>query len=37
LFAHLGKHELFKPTKTHPPITVKALATFEDGKLEGSS
>lgn len=27
LFAHLGKHEIFKPVKTYPQITVSALAT----------
>lgn len=26
LFAHLGKHEIFTPTKTYPPMTVKDLA-----------
>jgi hypothetical protein len=26
LFAHLGKHELFTPTKTYPKIIVKELA-----------
>lgn len=26
LFAHLGKHELFAPIKTYPPMTVKELA-----------
>lgn len=26
LFAHLGKHEIFTPTKTYPPMTVGALA-----------
>lgn len=26
LFAHLGKHELFTPTKAYPPITVSELA-----------
>lgn len=26
LFAELGKHEIFVPTKTHPPLTVKELA-----------
>ena len=36
LFAHLGKHELFEPTKTYPPIKVSALATFEYGKMEGN-
>ena len=34
LFAHLGKHELFEPTKTYPPIKVGSLATFEYGKIE---
>jgi N-6 DNA Methylase len=27
LFAHLGKHEIFTPTKTYPPMTVRELAT----------
>lgn len=27
LFAHLGKHEIFTPTKTYPPMTVGDLAT----------
>ena len=26
LFAHLGKHEIFKPIKTYPPMTVRELA-----------
>ncbi|MBF6571669.1 MAG: SAM-dependent DNA methyltransferase [Candidatus Binataceae bacterium] len=26
LFAHLGKHEIFKPTKAYPPVTVSELA-----------
>lgn len=26
LFAHLGKHEIFTPTKTYPPMTVRDLA-----------
>ena len=26
LFAHLGKHEIFKPAKTYPPMTVSELA-----------
>jgi hypothetical protein len=26
LFAHLGKHELFTPTKVYPPMTVSELA-----------
>jgi hypothetical protein len=34
LFAHLGKHEIFTPTKTYPPMTVKDLAasTLEDAR-----
>src|SRR2546423_10282798 len=27
LFAHLGKHEIFTPTKTYPPMTVGTLAS----------
>ena len=27
LFAHLGKYEIFTPTKTYPPITVSELAS----------
>jgi hypothetical protein len=26
LFAHLGKHEIFTPAKTYPPMTVQELA-----------
>jgi hypothetical protein len=26
LFAHLGKHEIFTPTKTYPPMTIADLA-----------
>ena len=26
LFAHLGKHEIFRPTKTYPVMTVRELA-----------
>jgi hypothetical protein len=32
LFAHLGKHEVFTPTKTYPPVTARELA----GPLPGS-
>ena len=28
LFAHLGKHEIFKPAKTYPPLTVGELASL---------
>lgn len=27
LFAHLGKHEIFTPIKTYPPMTMSELAT----------
>lgn len=27
LFAHLGKHEIFRPSKTWPPMTVSELAS----------
>jgi len=27
LFAHLGKHEIFKPIKAWPPMSVKELAS----------
>lgn len=29
LFADLGKHEIFAPIKTHPPMTVRELAATE--------
>jgi hypothetical protein len=29
LFAHLGQHEIFTPTGTHPPMTVRELAGQE--------
>jgi hypothetical protein len=31
LFADLGKHEIFAPIKTHPPMTVRELATLQGG------
>ena len=31
VFAHLGRHQLFTPTKTYPPITVSELAVAERG------
>jgi hypothetical protein len=33
LFAHLGKHEIFTPTKTYPPLTVRELAAADLGDL----
>jgi hypothetical protein len=31
LFAHMGKHEIFTPVKTHPPMTVSELAATARG------
>jgi hypothetical protein len=31
LFAHLGKHEIFTPTKNYPPITIRELADAVSG------
>lgn len=31
LFAHLGKHEIFTPIKTYPPMSVGDLAAAEHG------
>ncbi len=31
LFAHLGKHEIFTPTNTYPPMTISDLATAASG------
>ena len=30
LFADLGKHDIFRPTGTHPPMTIRDLAEQED-------
>jgi len=32
LFAHLGKHEIFRPTKSYPPVTVSELAAAAFGE-----
>jgi hypothetical protein len=32
LFAHLGNHEIFMPTRTYPPMTVSELAAFSLGE-----
>lgn len=32
LFAHLGKHEIFRPTKSYPPVTVSELAAATLGE-----
>ena len=34
LFAHLGKHEIFTPIKTYPPLTVSVLAALEGANHE---
>ena len=34
LFAHLGKHEIFTPTRTHPPMTIRELAADIDEQQE---
>ena len=31
LFAHLGKHEIFTPARTYPPMTVSELAAITLG------
>jgi hypothetical protein len=31
LFAHLGRHEIFKPIKTYPPMTMRDLASADGG------
>lgn len=36
LFAHLGKHEIFTPTRTYPPMTVRDLATALEDATEVS-
>ena len=33
LFAQLGRHEIFTPTKTYPSITIKELAAFDPKAL----
>ncbi|MEX2374497.1 MAG: N-6 DNA methylase [Dehalococcoidia bacterium] len=34
LFAHVGKHDLFSPTKSYPPMTVRDLAAASGVDLE---
>jgi len=36
LFSHLGKHEIFTPTKTYPPMTVRDLAVQGDNPQEAA-
>lgn len=35
LFAGLGNHEIFKPTKSYPPMTVRELAALDHGEVQG--
>jgi hypothetical protein len=37
LFAHLGKHEIFTPTRTYPPTTVRELAAVADAAMTGTA
>jgi hypothetical protein len=32
LFAHLGKNEIFQPTKSYPPMTISALAAAKEAE-----
>lgn len=34
LFAGLGNHEIFKPTKSYPPMTVRELAALDRGEVQ---
>lgn len=36
LFAGLGKHEIFTPTSSYPPMTVSDLAGFASGETGGA-
>lgn len=36
LFSHLGKHEIFTPTKTYPPMTVRDLVARGDNPQEAA-
>ena len=36
LFSQLGRHEVFTPTKTYPPMTVRDLAASDDSAEEES-
>jgi hypothetical protein len=37
LFAHLGRHEIFTPMKTYPPMTVRELACMTLGDVPKNS
>lgn len=34
LFAHVGRHEIFQPKKSYPPMTIKQLAAHDEGASE---
>lgn len=36
LFAHLGKHEIFKPIKTYPQMTISTLAAIQENLAENA-
>jgi hypothetical protein len=36
LFAHLGKHEIFTPIKTYPPMTISELAGLSESVKESA-
>ena len=37
LFAHLGKHEVFTPVRSYPPMTVRELALSVGGNVLGEA
>jgi N-6 DNA Methylase len=37
LWAHLGKHEIFTPTRTYPPMTVNELASVALANAQGQA
>ena len=37
LFAHVGKHELFTPTRSYPPMTMRDLAAEADVDPEATA
>ena len=36
LFANLGKHEIFIPATTYPPVTMRELAALDDASKEAA-
>lgn len=35
LFAHLGKHEVFTPMMSYPPMTLRELAALSSERSDG--